>query len=113
MSRFYVLVHGANCWLSLEGDSPVRFAFLQNHWVEAEDAVQARKLAVERVRTGTDWRELGLVNPPTSIRIRVKEVRTVESFDDIGANPSGFNFYRAPRWWEVWKAAWWLNLSPW
>ena len=47
------------------------------------------------------------------MRIRAKEIRRVDFFDDIGANPSGFNFYRATRWWEVWKAAWWLNLSPW
>ena len=113
MKKYYLLIHGTNLWIHDENRRPERYAFLQSHWVEASDEETAANLAMAKARNDPRLATSDLPREVSSMHLRVKEAREVASFDGVGANPSGFNFYKAPRWWELWKPALWLNLSPW
>lgn len=113
MRKFYILIHGSDFWVRNEKGKPERYAFYQNHWIEAHDEGTAANLAMARARNDPRLAMVDLLHEVSSMQLRVKEVREVDSIDDVGSNPSGFNLYKSPNWWEFWKPALWLNLSPW
>jgi len=113
MKNYYVLVQGTNCWIRRAKGTSMRYGFFQNHWVTSGDIDAARQAALTRARSDPRWAELGLDSERTEMSLSVREIRLVDSIEDVGSNPSGLNLYRAPRWWEVWYPSWWSNLWPW
>ena len=113
MANFYVLVQGKNCWILTGDGRSIRYGFFQNHWISSLDADTAGKAAISRTRSDPRWSDLSLDSARDGMTVRVKEIHLVDSIDDVGTNPSGLNFYKAPRWWEFWHMAWWANLWPW
>ncbi len=111
MKKFYLIVHGTNLRMRDEKGALRRFGFFQNHWLEAACVSEAAVAAERDVREDPKWEELLAEEGLQQLRIGIHEWIEVESFDDVGANPSGYSFYAVPRWWEVWKRDWWSTCK--
>jgi hypothetical protein len=87
------------------------FGFFQNHWIQAKDVADAFSKAQGITKADKKWEEMPIGSRPGDLKIRLYEWEEVNSIDDVGANPSGYNFYVVPRWWEVWKRDWWITRT--
>ncbi len=87
------------------------FGFFQNHWIQADAIAEAFSMAREITRADKKWKQIQADSSPENLQIRLFEWKDVDSTDDVGANPSGYNFYLVPRWWEFWKRDWWTTRT--
>ncbi len=92
MARFSILINGHNILLATEKGEE-RCGFYQTHWIEAVDTCSAVEIAVEKIRRSQWLREAALNEADDPPIFEVEEIKEVDTFDGVEANPTGRAFY--------------------
>jgi hypothetical protein len=93
MSRYRVLVRGANFFLELEGERR-RFGFYATRFVRASGPEEAEAKAVELVRDDEQFRGNVLNETDDPPMLYVEEVERLGPLRGLGGANAGFTFYR-------------------
>ena len=106
MSKYRVAVNGLNCQVDVNGHL-LRMGFYTARFVEAKDAVEAAKRAVQMIREFDEFKTKIRNEDRDPPVVVAEEIEEIETFDDIDSLEPGLAFYfdqaqPRKRWWKLW-----------
>ncbi len=103
MKKYRLIINGQNFLINIDGKEH-KLGFYQTIFVEDQDTGSAESLAVEKIRSDNDLKNVTLNandDPPMIYVDKISEVDEI-SEDDLKLE-SGRSFYPEKKWWQFWK----------